>query len=413
MIFFIAGTVGFNSYHGCMKCTVIGEYDRKGRHMSFPRTDMPLRTDHSFRNRLDPDHHKEKSPIEDLPIDLVNDFTIADALHLLDLGVMKRCLLGWTNGSFNFQTKWSAREIQDVSRKLMEIKSTTPSEIHQGRLRELDTLHFWKGTEFKNFLLYFGPVVLKEHLSCEVYQHFLTLFCAATICYSDVYVSYRHIAEKLFVDYIEKFAEIYGHDSVSSNIHNLCHIVNDVSRFGSLPSLSAYPFESMLFRIKNLLRKGDQPLAQVANRIQELSKLNIKDHKSKRMYPLVKYESLLDKGEKVFTTVKMSENYQLSKYMKDKWFLTTDNNIVEMKFATFDQGNIQIVGRNIKNKCNFFERPFNSSHINIYATLLPYELEELKKYNLNDVKCKLTSMVSNSQMVFIPVLTTLGKKINK
>lgn len=89
------------------------------------------------------------------------------------------------------------------------------------------------------------------------------------------------------------------------------------------------------------------------------------------------------------------------------------NKLLEMKFATFDQGNIQIVGRNIKNKCNFFERPFNSSYINIYATLLPYELEELKKYNLNDVKCKLISMVSNSQMVFIPVLTTLREKINK
>lgn len=380
--------------------------------MSFPRTDMPLRTDDSFRNRLDPDHHKAKSAIEDLPIDLVNDFTIADALHLLDLGVMKRCLLGWTSGSFNFQTKWPAREIHDVSRKLMEIKSTTPSEIHQGRLRQLDTLHFWKAAEFKNFLLYFGPVVLKEHLSFEVYQHFLTLFCATTICYSDAYISYRHIAEKLFVNYIEKFAEIYGEDSVSSNIHNLCHIVNDVSRFGSLPSLSAYSFESMLFRIKNLLRKGDQPLAQVANRVQELSMLNVKDKKCKQAYPVAKFESLVETGEKVFSTVKMNENYQLSKNIKDKWFLSMDNNIVEMKFATSVQGKIKIIGRNIKNKSNFFERPFNSSHINIYATSLAYESEEWKEYNLQDVKCKLTCMVCNNQMVFIPVLTTLGIIVN-
>lgn len=392
-----------------MKCSVIGEYDRRGRHMSFPRTDMPLRTDHSFRNQLDPDHHKEKSPIEDLPIDLVQDFTIADALHLLDLGVMKRCLLGWTSGSYNFQTKWSAREIQDVSRKLMEVKTTTPSEIHQGRMRELDTLHFWKAAEFKNFLLYFGPVVLKEHLSFEVYQHFLTLFCATTICYSDEYASYRHIAAKLFIDYIEKYAEIYGRDSVSSNIHNLCHIVNDVSRFGSLPSLSAYPFESMLFRIKNLLRKGDKPLEQVAKRIQEMSHLNFIDCKSEQGYPIVKNEILLETGEKVFTTVKINENYQLSKHIKNKWFLTTDNNIVEMKFASFDQGNIQIAGKSIKNKCNFFERPFNSSRINIFATSLPYELEELKKYNLKDVKCKLLSMICTTQMVFIPILSTLRK----
>lgn len=72
---------------------------------------------------------------------------------------------------------------------------------------------------------------------------------------------------------------------MSSNIHNLSHIVNDVNRFGSLPSLSAYPFERMLFRIKYLLRKGDhdQPLPQVANRIQELTNLNM-DSEYKESY---------------------------------------------------------------------------------------------------------------------------------
>lgn len=64
-----------------------------------------------------------------------------------------------------------------------------------------------------------------------------------------------------------------------------------------------------------------------------------------------------------------------------------------MKFASSDQGNIQIAGESIKNKCNFFERLFNSSRLNIFATSLPYEQEELKKYNLKDVKCKLLYMI--------------------
>ncbi|XP_063634421.1 uncharacterized protein LOC134805065 [Cydia splendana] len=367
---------------------------------------MPLRTDHSFRNRLDPDHHKERSAIENLPIDLVNDFTIADTLHLLDLGVMKKCLLGWTSGSFNFETKWSAREIQNVSRKLMQIKATTPSEVHQGRLRELDSLHFWKGTEFKNFLLYYGPVILKEHLPLEVYQHFLTLFCATTICYTDVYSPYRHISQKLYVDYIARFAEIYGQDVVSSNIHNVCHVVNDVMKFGSLPSLSAYPFEGMLYRIKNQLRKGDQPLAQVANRIQELSKLNI-DSTCKQSDPALKNEILLETGEKVFKTVRISKKYSISKNNKDKWFLTTDKNLTEMEYATCVEGKIKVFGRNIKNKYNFFELPFQSSNINIYATALYHETEESREYNLDDIKCKVFAMVCNTEMVFFPILSTL------
>ena len=67
--------------------------------MSFPRIHLPNRTDDSFRNRTDIDHQKETSPLEELPIDLVKTFPIADSLHLIDLGITKRCLVGWVHGS--------------------------------------------------------------------------------------------------------------------------------------------------------------------------------------------------------------------------------------------------------------------------------------------------------------------------
>lgn len=92
-MFIFSGTVGFNSFHGCIKCTTIGEYDKKGRHMSFPQIGCPLRTDHSFRSKLDEDHHKFDSPLLKLPINMIDDFIIADSLHLLDLGKQKLSFL--------------------------------------------------------------------------------------------------------------------------------------------------------------------------------------------------------------------------------------------------------------------------------------------------------------------------------
>ncbi|XP_011704909.1 PREDICTED: uncharacterized protein LOC105460162, partial [Wasmannia auropunctata] len=82
---FIKGTVNYNHRQGCTKCIAEGQYFTEGHHMSFPRIDAELRTDVSFRNRLDEDHHKEISPLEELPIDLINDFVVADSLHLLEL----------------------------------------------------------------------------------------------------------------------------------------------------------------------------------------------------------------------------------------------------------------------------------------------------------------------------------------
>lgn len=61
--------------------------------MSFPRIDCPVRTDKCFRNKFDPDHHKEDSPLLKLPIDMVEDIIVADSLHLFDLGELANILI--------------------------------------------------------------------------------------------------------------------------------------------------------------------------------------------------------------------------------------------------------------------------------------------------------------------------------
>lgn len=54
--------------------------------MSYPKTNCPLRTDESFRSKSDEDHHKIETPLVNLPINLIEDFIVADSLHLFDLG---------------------------------------------------------------------------------------------------------------------------------------------------------------------------------------------------------------------------------------------------------------------------------------------------------------------------------------
>lgn len=121
--------------------------------MSYPRTDMPLRTNESFRARAAENHHKMKTPLEDLPINMIDDFPISDSLHLFDLGIMKRCLLGWIEGKYSYSAKWSAQDIRDISKLLLQSNKSIPNEIHR-KMRALDTIHFWKATEFRTFLLY-------------------------------------------------------------------------------------------------------------------------------------------------------------------------------------------------------------------------------------------------------------------
>lgn len=55
--------------------------------MNYPKFNCPRRTDETFRNKTDEDHHKEDTPLTDLPITMMEDFEIADSLHLFDLSI--------------------------------------------------------------------------------------------------------------------------------------------------------------------------------------------------------------------------------------------------------------------------------------------------------------------------------------
>ncbi|CAM4487369.1 unnamed protein product [Leuciscus chuanchicus] len=89
---FLKNVKGHTGYHGCEKCTEDGVYLEN--RMTFPRSDLPRRTNESFRNKTDSDHHRGISPLEETSLDMVSGFPL-DYMHLVCLGVMRRLLHLW------------------------------------------------------------------------------------------------------------------------------------------------------------------------------------------------------------------------------------------------------------------------------------------------------------------------------
>lgn len=331
---------------------------------------------------------------------MVQDFVIADSLHLLELGVMKRCLIGWRDGSLGYSGKLSGNQIEMLSKDIQNVK--LPSEIHRV-MRGLDCLAHWKGVEWHNLLNYVGIVVFKDLLPEKIYTHFLLLFIAVTICSCDVYSKHRQTAQLMFEKYIEEYKDIYGSEYITSNIHNLQHVVNDVNRFGCLQSISSYPFENCLFQIKNLLRQGNNNLQQVANRIQEKNvaqQLPVQQNKEEKKYPCVM---------KVRSTVqcKIDAHFTLSNVFHDSWFLSNDNEIVRVVNVEYTKnGSIVIHGKSVKYKKDFFVIPVRSSLFYIYLGNINC-MNNLKTYQMQNIFCKLVAIRYYDQVVFIPLQHTL------
>lgn len=170
----IKQTKGHSGYYGCDKCVVHGV--RLEGTMTFPQLDSRLRTDADFRSRSNARHHIGVSPFERLPIDMIESFPL-DYMHLVCLGVTKNLLEFWVGGRARRPYRLSQTQRTEINRRISTAHSHTPSEF-QRRCRPLEDSGLWKATEFRQFLLYLGPVVLSDMTESDIYKNFLDLSIA-------------------------------------------------------------------------------------------------------------------------------------------------------------------------------------------------------------------------------------------
>lgn len=263
-----------NHTNGCHKCFQFSSHEKGARvysdHMGI------LRTDVAFFKRLDPDihavsHQTVRSRLELSFSRLVTQFPL-DVMHQIDLGVCKTILSSIRQReSLNPLRK---EQIKELDALFISYCKYTPSEFARRPRSIVSDLPFFKATEYRQFVLYTGMVLLKEYLPEDQYNHFLLLSCSYRFLSSSIYNNKLNEVDNLLSLFVKDFKRIYG--KLGYNIHNLLHITNCVREFGSINSFSAYSFENYMSSINNLIRGKRAILRQLQNRIAEFNRLGIK-----------------------------------------------------------------------------------------------------------------------------------------
>lgn len=216
------------------------------------------------------------------------------------------------------------------------------------------------------------------------------------------------LARDLFNEYIEEFIDIYGIAYVSSNVHNLTHVVDDVLRFGNLTKISAYPFENSLAGLKLRLRNCNRPLEQISRRISELnlSYRNPVDLSENVIETILKYPFENETNKIVYSQIFFGANLFLSsRNFGDKWFLTDDNKVIEFHFALQRQQEYLLYGSCLKNLNNFFTQPFSSKNNYIFSS--KNEKSAPSYYKIEKVIAKMICLRNRGEFIFMPLLHTL------
>ncbi|XP_031782865.1 uncharacterized protein LOC116416839 [Nasonia vitripennis] len=325
-------------------------------------------------------------------------------MHLICLGVMLKLTEVWIKSIL------CESEIEEISEKLSKLKNFVPSDFCRNPKQFQKIRHLWKATELRQFLLYTGPIVLLHVLPTKLYTHFSSFHIAISIlvnpilCKSDDYLNY---ADELLKTFVKDFEEYYGEKNVTFNVHNLLHIVSDTRNFGSLDDFSAFRFENLIRKIKQLVSKGNQPLVQIGKRLAEIKSSKAYSDEDNVKFDLSMYctmqEIYVFKEKSIFLDCHNTSN---------NCILLNNGTYIECHYFIKDKNNsLKVVGNVLKVVDNFYKKNFKDVSDKLHVQIVR-QSKTMQSYSADSILAKVCKfpLEDEKHFVVIPLIHTYKRK---
>jgi len=163
-------------------------------------------------------------------------------MHGVLLGVQKLLIRLWLTSEFSNKPYNYCKYVCEVDQRLQNIQPTSDiSRLPRGIEKDLK---YWKASEFRSFLLYFGPSVMCGILDDQRFSHYLLLVngmhfllkCGSTAQEIDK-------AEQMLFTFCKNFELLYDKCFMTLNVHQLVHLADSVRYLGHLYTHSCFPYE--------------------------------------------------------------------------------------------------------------------------------------------------------------------------
>lgn len=296
------------------------------------------------------------------------------------------------------------RSINSISKLLIEMRISIPIEFAR-KPRELHFLSLWKATELRQFILYTGPIILKNYINKNIFKNFLTLHVAIRLLCSPnlLHITY---AESLLEHFVQSFAILYGSQHISHNVHALTHLADDVRKFGILDTFSAFRYENYLRKIKQFLRKAERPLQQIHNRLTELEYcLSFeKEHRKIGVHGIHNAGPVLPGINSPQYSTFSRADFILSIHNPNNYCGLNDGTIVFIEnIATNSANDLCIIGRKFIGLSDLYTEPCHSSLLRIYKS---EGYDNLSAWPLTAVTMKYVKfdLRNSNTLVLLPLL---------
>ena len=276
----------FNAYYGCGYCRQKGSYEED--RIVFDETVFSLRNDEAYRLKHE-SNQKSLSPLAQIPgVGLFSSFP-TDYQHLVCSGVTRKlCHFYFTSvKGYHLPCKLSMLQINLISDMIVHIRKSLPREFKR-KIRPLSELKHYKAVEFRTFLLYVAPYVMKSFLP-ESYFNNLMLLHFSIYVFCSKRSEYHECATSCLSGFVHQCEALYSKKSLVYNIHCLLHLPYFVKKYGSIDEFSTFPFENYLSLLKKQTKNASHAFEHTINNVQNLRR-NCAE-RSKTQVPRLEYTS--------------------------------------------------------------------------------------------------------------------------
>ena len=165
-----------------------------------------------------------------------------DYMHGVLLGVQKLLLTLWFSAKFAGKDYSISGQVSRADKRLLEISPTL--EIHRLPRSISEHLKYWKASELRSFLLYYGIPVLYGILPDNYFHHYAIFVHAIYICLKDS-ISAEDLkkAELMLFSFCKDFSSLYEERFLTLNVHQLLHLPDGVRDLGPMYTNSCFSFE--------------------------------------------------------------------------------------------------------------------------------------------------------------------------
>ena len=270
---FMMNMTKYNGKFGCQTCTQKSTHLKEDhvRIYDFQKFDLRTDAEHLLHiakcKKIQGTYLGVKGPsmYSKIVMDPINAASI-DSMHALFRGVVRQ-LLNYLIGQQYSREPYSIRQhLKTIEERISSLK---PPSFVQRFPSSIDKhAQEWKAHDYKNWFFHYSAVTLCDLLPENQFEHYkLLLFGVSILFKSSISEEDLNLAERALQKFVSQFADIYKTRYMSSNVHLLLHLVDQVRKFGPLPNISAFPFEDMNGQLKNLVHGSTSPELQISSSI--------------------------------------------------------------------------------------------------------------------------------------------------